>query len=241
MMTTNLTNDRRGAAPQRPPFNAAPRISAFGPTAQAPTAVFEAVFRSRLAQLAGRPEPADVTPQRSTITLVVTALRSAAEVDQILDLARGVSAAELSTAYHFVDAIRLDADQALEAFLSDPTIECFRRFDRQIQRLIPQPAAELRHAVTHAPSQFDERLETITELIRALDRRVVDIEARLSLSCPEAHASELDDGCGGGIFHQPHYRPVRLGDLMPLRLANLLGESVQADAERRGDRAALPA
>lgn len=239
-MTTNLINDRRAAATRRPPLNAATRISAFGPTAQAPTAVFEAVFRSRLAELAGRPEPTDVAPQRSTITLVVTALRSAAEVDQVLDLVRGVSAAELSAAYHFVAAIRLDADQAWETFLTDPTIECFRRLDTRIRRLLPQPAAELREAMVNAPSQFDERVETITELIRALDRRVVDIEARLSLSCPEARASELDDG-GAGIFHQPHYRPVRLGDLMPLRLANLLGESVQAGTDRRDDRAALPA
>ncbi len=201
-----------------------PRLSAFDATAQAPTAVFEAAFRHRLRALAGEPVRSEIAPKRSRITIVVTALRSAVGVDQVLSVTQGLDAEDLSEAYYYVADRREVAGLAVDEFFADPDAERFRQLRPQLELLLPQPTTALGMVLADDPGAFDAAVRRVHGQIRELDRLVVDVEARLSIGTPGVDASELDDGRRGGLFHEPCYRPVRVGDLMPSRLASLLGE-----------------
>lgn len=203
---------------------ALPRVSAFGPTAYTPTTAFEVAFRNRLAEMADGAQR-DGVPKRTEITTISTALRGAVDPDQVLRVARGLTAESLWHAYRYVERLRSDAHRSFDSFLADPTPARLSRDAHQIRLLLPGPIGQLEDLALRRPERLAAAVSDLAGEIRRLDRSVEEIESRLDAVGSPTLAASLDDGCQGGAFHQPEFRPRRVGALMPSRLAVLLGES----------------
>ena len=217
-----------GPSSTRPP---APRISPFGASDHAPTTEFEVAFRARLSELGHRVATPTEAPRRTTITALVTALRSAVDPDHVLSVARGLTADDLAVAYDFVDGLRSRAVDALDALADEPTVDVFVGVEPSLARLLPHPTATLRSVADERPTSFRVAVSDVMARIQLLDRAVNELEGRITAGDPEWRQLivELDDGRSHGVFHQQNYRPQRIGDIMPLRLASLLGETDRDD------------
>ncbi len=207
------------------------RISPYGPSDQAPTTAFEREFRRRIAELGSVVRRGAPTPRRSTITALLTALRSGISADRLLAVARGLTPQDLADAYDHVARTRAQARSALDRLIEDPTIECFDAEREAIASLLPQMAASLSRLAEEFPDSLPAAVENLAEQMQELERSVDVIEERIEEGSGDwwVHVAELDDGRSGGIQHHPCYCPRRVGDIVPVRLAYLMGDHKQDD------------
>lgn len=207
------------------------RISPYGPADEAPTTEFERTFRRRVAELGSVVRRGAPAPRRSTVTAVMTALRSGISADRLLAVARGLTPQDVADAYDHVARIRGQAHAALDRLIDDPTVDRFDAEADVIAPLMPQMVVSLRRLAAGFPDSLPGAIENLATQIGELDRSVDSIESRISagLGSWRHLVGELDDGRNGGIQHHPCYRPRRVGDIVPIRLAYLLGDQKQVD------------
>jgi hypothetical protein len=84
-------------------------------------------------------------------------------------------------------------------------------------------------AVTTSDAEFHKRAVAVAEKIARVREQVTQIESFLDKSSsPDAEAVELGrllyDPYDPTLWAHPYFAPTRVGELMPLRLAALLGE-----------------
>lgn len=205
------------------------RISPYGPSDIAPTSDFERSFRHRLVELGAAVGPLPEQPKRSTITAVVTALRSGIDVDRFLGVARGLCPQDAADGYDYVEHLRSTADSALVRLIADPTIH---RFERELELLapyLPQMMVSLRRVAHDHPESFADAVAQLDDQSTILGASVDAIEDLVLRDHPAwpARLADLDDGRNQGVYHHVCYRPRRVGDIVPMRLGYLLGDSKQ--------------
>lgn len=218
-------------------LSAAPRrlspltISPYGSPERLPIADFEVSFRERLTELNGGVEPPAAAPRRSVITALTTAVRGGITADRLLAIAAGLSAADLIEAYEFVDRTRRESSDALDELFADPTVECFERVGPAMSGLLPHAAAYLGRTAAATPDGFASAVRHLQANTGELEDLVTEIDRRLRTGEGEVWTllAQRDDGCQSGVFCDPSYRPRRIGDITPIRLAILLGEQPGSD------------
>ncbi len=203
------------------------RISPFRVENKRPSALYEREFRAELAALAPLDSMPATAPRRSTISALLSALRSGVTVDQLLDIAQGLSASDLAAAYNHVEKCRHDAVSALDDVIAVPTIERFRQVESRMRPLFPQLTDRLHELAEQRHPGFFAAVDEVARQIRVMEHTVHWIEDGTELDARDIVSSyrHLDDGQGGGVFHHQNYRPRRIGEIVPMRLRSLLGES----------------
>lgn len=211
----------------RSPHTSTARISPFRVAGQRPSALFEREFRAELTALAPAESMPASPPRRSTISALMSALRTGVDVHQLLGIAQGLSASDLAGAYAYVETCRHDAVSALDDVIAVPTVERFRQVESRMRPLFPQLTDRLAGlADVHHPGFF-AAVDEVARQIRVMEHTVHWIEDGMELDASDQTTSyrHLDDGHGGGVFHHQNYRPRRIGEIVPMRLMSLLGES----------------
>ncbi|MEM1334165.1 MAG: hypothetical protein AAGG08_11965, partial [Actinomycetota bacterium] len=137
------------------------RVSPYGPSEDVPISDFEVTFRQRLTELGA---PADAAPsadrpRRSTITSVVTALRSAITADRLLAVARGLTPQDVAEAYDHLEHLRATSAGAVARLVADPTPESFGREHGALLPYLPQMTASLERVATHHPDSFEDAVD----------------------------------------------------------------------------------
>lgn len=221
--------DRTGpaAAGSRAPITFA--ASPFGSPQCTPTSEYERRFRRRLRDLGGDAEPATGTPRRPVVSTLVASLRGGNTPDHVLSIALGLNASDLAQAYDHLDRLRRTACDALDDLFFDPTIARFQSVVGIIEPLIPQIVGSLTVTARDQPDLFEAEVRRFEQRMEELAQECDTTEALIERGMRPAGSlvARLDDGRGGGIHHEPAYRPSRVGDLTPVRLAALLGESLK--------------
>jgi hypothetical protein len=198
------------------------------PGSNAPaTAEDEQRFVEQLAELAGRPAEPDRSSRRNT-TAVLNALRCGLDVDGVLERAPGLRPADLLDAHaHLEDRRRASAD-AWAAITAERTADVVAGCGAAAARLVPVLVARL--ASVAETGDVDRLAHMIAEIIEEI--AIVEVFAR---SC-EAHMASatplvreqlgrhLYDLHDPGLWSHTAFLAPRVGTLVPVRVAALLGE-----------------
>lgn len=198
-----------------------------GPGAPATTAE-EHTFVARLATLApatgGRPAPRE----RRVVTAVLNALRCGITVDDLLDRAPGLRPCDLLDAYRDLDRRRRIAVRAWHAMERRRTIDSLTEHGPVAAQLLPVLVARLvtaaeiggergvAYAIAAASVDLAATAETELRLETAMARRSGAERA--------AVGRQLYDLYEPGLWSTASYLPTRVGSLVPVRVAALLGE-----------------
>jgi hypothetical protein len=171
---------------------------------------------------------------RRDVTSLVTALRSGLTAARLLDSARGLKAARLVAAYVELDRRRCVSVEAWRSIAVERTAEV-------LERKGPTAALLLRGLVGQVVRDV-QRTGDVTRIVNEaavrVDRSTKDVlalEHQLALDAtPVARiqqiAEMLNDGGETGAWNLATFLPSRVGSMVPLRVAALLGESRPHDA-----------
>lgn len=203
--------------------------SPFGPPQQNPTSEYERRFRRRLRELGSDEVSSSHLPKRPVISTLIAALRGGNSPERVLSIARGLNPSDLALAYDHVDLLRRVACDSLDDLFYEPTVRRFHAVTPEIELLFPQAVASLRGTAASESDGFEGAVRRFETRVEDLARECDMTEALLDRGMKPAGSlvARLDDGRSGGIHHQANYRPSRVGDLTPVRLAALLGEKLK--------------
>lgn len=206
--------------------------SPFGPPQQTPTGEYERRFRRRLRELGGDDSSSTKAPTRPVISTLVAALRGGNSPERVLSIALGLNSCDITRAYDHVDQLRRTACDSLDDLFYEPTVRRFHAVAPVMELLVPQAVASLRATAVTEPDAFESEVRRFEQRMDDLARESDMTEALIDRGMKPAGSlvARLDDGRSGGIHHQPGYRPTRIGDLTPVRLAALLGEKLKEPA-----------
>jgi hypothetical protein len=168
--------------------------------------------------------------ERRDVTALVTALRGGLTADELFEQARGLRPGRLLAAHRSLEHRRSDAATAWSAIVSDPSVPSFEAHRDVAATLLPVvvghlASVALRHpralprAVAESASQVDRAVHSVSQLEQRLDRCLPPCERGAEIG------SMLFDHRGEGAFGLGVFLPWRVGQLVPLRVAALLGET----------------
>lgn len=168
--------------------------------------------------------------ERRDVTALVTALRCGLTADELFEQARGLRPGRLLAAHRSLEQRRADAADAWAAIAHDPTIPTFEEYRDRAASLVPVvighlASVALRHpravtrAVAEAASQIERAAHSVAQLEQRLDRCLPPCDRGAEIG------AMLFDHRGEGAFGLGMFLPWRVGQLVPLRVAALLGET----------------
>ena len=196
-----------GPVAPRPPVPAA--LWQLWPGVNAPaTAEQEERFVARLGELAGRDAPEGWT--RRNVTAVLNALRCGVDVDDLLVRAPGLRPHQLLEAYLALEERRSESVAAWAASTPWSATASIVRSCTIAARLVPVFVAELVHEAT-----------VVAEAAESSERRLA---LETSQSRREELGRRLYDLHVPGLWSNTAFVPPRVGALVPVRVAALLGE-----------------
>jgi hypothetical protein len=193
----------------------------------------DASEEARFAQdLAARAQGPGRSPDRGAVTAVVNALRCGATAGELLGYLPGARPADLLAAYDHVEERRRLAADAWARIAESPRADVLAEHADAAARLLPVPVRAL---VTAATCLADPTavLEQIADRLRARIQecrdRASDTEAELARHTPPSPAAvetgrTLYDPHRPGLWADGYFLPARVGELTPVRLADVLGE-----------------
>lgn len=188
----------------------------------------ERTFVDHLLDLIGT--DGDVEFERRDVTVLITALRTGLSVPQVRAQAPGVDPGRLLSAYREIDRRRSFAERAWAALTRDGTTDGIARYGELAAQLLPAVVTRLAaHAVDE--ERFEVELRKAADQVARTSRRVKLLEDRVVDSADDPdRARELGtllyDVYGHGAWSLETFLPPRVGALVPLRLAALLGEDI---------------
>lgn len=194
------------------------------------SAVDEHRFVEQLLAIAACSEPSpgpDFT--RTEVTALVNALRGGLDAIDLLRRAPGLVPGRLVAAYEHVEHERATSVAAWEAIVADPTAEVVLRNAPLAARLLPVVVVELAEYARRNDAQLARRVQLAAREVA----RVAAVARRLEgwMDDPVPHAMDatevgrlLFDLDGPGLWSHNFFLPPRVGALVPVRLAGLLGE-----------------
>jgi len=168
--------------------------------------------------------------ERSDITALLNALRCGLRADELFERAPGLNPRRILQAYHEIESLRARSIGAWEQIVATPTLETVVKHMSSASVLLSVPVSHLLpSAVTTSDAEFHKRAVAVAEKIARVREQVTQIESFLDKSSsPDAEAVELGrllyDPYDPTLWAHPYFAPTRVGELMPLRLAALLGE-----------------
>jgi hypothetical protein len=214
------------AAP-RPPAPAA--LWQLWPGVNAPaTAEQETRFVARLTELAGDAGAPEGWTRRN-VTAVLNALRCGVEVDDLLTRAPGLRPHQLLLAYRELDARRRGSVAAWAAIVRERTIGSVVDHGESAALLVPVFVARLASIaadgdaarVAHVTGELVHEALVVTEAAESCE---LLLAAETSQSRREELGRRLYDLHVPGLWSNTAFIPPRVGTLVPVRVAALLGE-----------------
>ena len=192
------------------------------------TAREEAAFVADLARLAGD-VPAARDFDRRDVTAVVTALRCGLTADDLLSRARGLRPARLLAAHRHLDLARSAGEEAWRSIVINPTSAALAHFGPVAATLLPVIIGHIEAIDRRTPRDLERGIRTADAEISRTTQSVILLEERLDdCSAPSdrgrAIGSLLYDAYGDGAWALGTFLAPRVGTLVPLRVASLLGE-----------------
>ena len=200
------------------------------------SAADEQRFVDQLRAIAACSEPVpgpDFT--RTEVTALVNALRGGLDAIDLLRRAPGLVPGRLVAAYDHIERERATSVAAWEAIVADPVAEVVLQNAPLAARLLPVVVVELAEYARRNDPQLTRRLQLAEREIA----RVGAVARRLEgwMDDPVPHAMDatevgqlLFDVEGPGLWSHNFFLAPRVGALVPVRLATLLGEQVPATA-----------
>jgi hypothetical protein len=168
--------------------------------------------------------------ERAGITAVANALRCGASVAELLTFLPGTRPEVLLSAYRHVEERRTLAEEAWTAIVKDGTVEAIREHGPVAARLAPVPTMYLLGLVSYVdPSRVPESVAKIEKSISRVRKQVTEVEHRLRMlpsrdEGTRLYARQIYDPNRPGLWSHQHFVPERVGELTPVRLADVLGE-----------------
>lgn len=170
------------------------------------------------------------------MTALLNALRGGLDVESLLAQAPGLRPERLLGAYRSLGAALRSAADAWETVLANPTPATLAEFGDRAALLLPTPIGHLRRIAHHAPHRLrdettrvglaaERAAATVRHLERRLDTDGLTAEERVAI------AGRLFDQHRECALAHDDFLPGRVGALVPTRVAALLGEHRQAEAE----------
>jgi hypothetical protein len=200
------------------------------------TAAEEATFVRDLREAAEKSRPKGenkkrrAVVERGDITSVMNALRCGLTFEELSKRAPGLKAHRLLAAYEEVDRLRLQSVNAWVELCEDGGLEAIVNWSQAASVLMGTP---VRRVSPNSPEVSDktlrEQVRVVQEKVAAVGKRAERVEFILDEKrCSAREAVELGrllyDPYDPSLWADPYFLPGRVGTLMPLRLADLLGE-----------------
>ena len=171
-----------------------------------------------------------VAVDRGDITSVLNSLRCGLTYEELAKRAPGLKAHRLLAAYEEVDRLRLQSVTAWEELCSDGGLESIVNWSQAASVLMGTPVRRVSpNSSEVADKTLREQVRIVQEKVTAVGKRAERVEAILDEKrCSAREAVELGrllyDPYDPSLWADPYFLPKRVGALMPLRLADLLGE-----------------
>jgi hypothetical protein len=170
--------------------------------------------------------------ERRDVTVLMTALRCGLTLPEIRVQAPGVRPARVLAAYLELERRRTEAEAAWRAIEADGTRRGFDVHGALAAQLLPAIVTQLSMYVGDA-ERFGQELAKTSDQIARTSRRVLLLEDRVAQGADEPDrirelGTLLYDVYGHGAWSLETFLPPRVGTLVPLRLAALLGEDITA-------------
>lgn len=196
------------------------------------TAEDEGRFLARLEVLAAlAPEPGTGLPAgslRRHVTAVLNALRCGITVDDLLQRAPGLRPTALLAAHRHLDERRTRAVRAWESIGRARTIDALTTHGPVAAQVVPVVVSRLVTAAETAGARGLARAVEAAMLdMAALDAVCAQLEQAMAAADPVERAMlgrRLYDLAEPGLWSHDSFLPRRLGVLVPVRVAALLGE-----------------
>jgi hypothetical protein len=178
------------------------------------------------------PLPSELGWSRSDLTCVLTAVRAGATPEDIFSVAPGLDPAAMVAAYRSLDALRVRAVRAWQAICVNPAVETLEIHAEEAAKLLPVIVARLWDTVyrshRHLPARVMAESVRVAECHAAAER----IGGRLGGFDPGRAGSleavmlgrQLFNPGGNCLYSHSHFLARRVGELSPVRVADLLGE-----------------
>lgn len=196
------------------------------------TTTEEAMFVMRLGHFAGHDRGAH---ERSDVTAVLNAIRCGLLVDELFERAPGLRADRLYGAYHALEVKRRRSERAWSALIDDPTVESVEEFGPEAAKLLPSLVGRLYAVADSAPDELAPVVAEMASSVRSTGACVAAIEHAMQLDGAKGDQRAdlqqlLYDPAGDGATSRPDFLSLRVGTLVPARVAALLGEHVDVTA-----------
>lgn len=233
------TDDRRTAAepshPARPP-RANQLRHPWADVQHPASAAGEQRFVEQLLAIAACSDPVpghDFT--RTEVTALVNALRGGLDAIDLLRRAPGLVPGRLVAAYEHVEHERAVSEAAWAAIVADPVPEVVVQNAPLAARLLPVVVVELAEYARRNDPQLARRVQLAEREVARVGAVARRLEGWMDDPVPHAMDSAevgrlLFDLEGPGLWSHNFFLAPRVGALVPVRLAALLGEQSAAAA-----------
>ncbi len=190
--------------------------------------------RALLADLELRAPGAEpLTPieaRRGDMTALLNALRCGLDGPDLLGRAPGLRPERLIAAHAALDARRRQAVEAWRLIASTPTFETLATWGDTAAALVPVVIGRLRDIRNVDTAELESLVTACAADIDRVGRLAASVERDMSdPGVPPrrraALAGLLFGGAGAGLWHHECYLAQRVGSLVPVRVAALLGEN----------------
>ena len=168
--------------------------------------------------------------RRGDMTALLNALRCGLDAADLLGRAPGLRPDRLIVAHAALDARRREAVAAWQRIASNPTPESLATWGDTAAALVPVVIARLHDLGDVDSAELQSLVAACAADIDRVGRLAASVEHDMSdPGVPPrrraALAALLFGGAGAGLWHHECYLAQRVGSLVPVRVAALLGEN----------------
>jgi hypothetical protein len=171
---------------------------------------------------------------RSDVTVVVTALRCGTSASEVCGMLTGVNPWRLVAAYNELEKRRSAAAAAWMSIVANPTFASLERYGDRAGELVPVPVGRLEAAAEDSDATLatavaveHRRIEgawrLLDDALAHLCGGTVDVAERVIAARMVFHPD------GTGLIGSPTLLARRVGELSPLRVAELIGDDGDED------------
>lgn len=168
--------------------------------------------------------------ERRDVTALVTALRCGLTADELFERARGLRPARLLAAHQALEAQRSLGERAWHDIVEHPTVSTLERREAFAGSVVPVIISHLTSVARRHPKALERAVSEADAQITRTSSSVALLEEQLDVCiAPSERAVDIGalmfDRRGEGAWSLGTFLPWRVGQLVPLRVAALLGES----------------
>jgi hypothetical protein len=172
-----------------------------------------------------------IEPRRGDMTALLNALRCGLEAPDLFSRAPGLRPDRLIVAHMELDARRRGAVSAWRVIASRPTAESLATWGDTAAALVPVVIGRLRDVPDVDAAGLESLVAACAADIDRVGRLAASVERDMSdPGVPPRRraglAGLLYGGAGAGLWHHECFIAQRVGSLVPVRVAALLGENV---------------